>query len=315
MIDLPRRLLQGVVRTWLRTALDPARPVGGQRKMIATAARLLPPPGGVSKVSQLTGPGGGLRLDPPKEQRRSGAILYFHGGGFVLGSPATHRNIAARLAWMTGLPVFLPRYRLAPEARWPAALDDAWAAWQNLLEAGFEAGRIVIAGDSAGGGLALAVTQQAVEEAAGTPAALVCFSPWVDLGLGGATVESLASVDPMLTPRWLAWAARTYLGGHPAAEPTASPLFGRMTGLPPTLVQAAGREVLLDDAIRLVEAIRAAGGSASLQIEPRLWHAWQLFAGILPAADAALVRAVEFMASALPADLAGDPQKVNQSAM
>jgi len=306
LIDLSRRLLQGVVRTWLRTALDPARPVTGQRKMIATAARLLPPPGRVPSVSQLPGAVGGLRLDPPKTHRRRGAILYFHGGGFVLGSPATHRNVGARLAWMTGLPVFLPRYRLAPEARWPAAGDDAWTAWRGLVDTGFEPDRIVLAGDSAGGGLALAVAQRAAAEGDGTPGALICFSPWVDLGLSGATVETLASVDPMLTPRWLAWAARTYLGGHPATEPTASPLFGQMGGLPPTLVQAAGREVLLDDAIRLVEAIRAAGGSASLQIEPRLWHVWQLFAGILPAADAALMRAVDFIDSALPPEPAGD---------
>lgn len=301
MIDLSRRLLQGVVRTWLKTALDPARPVSGQRKMIATAARLLPPPGRVRSVNQLPGGLPGVRIDPPSSDDRRGAILYLHGGGYVLGSPATHRNIAARLSWLTGLPVFLPKYRLAPEARWPAAREDACAAWRGLIESDFDADQSVIAGDSAGGGLAVAVAQQAAAEGYGLPAALVCFSPWVDLGLGGATIESLAGVDPMLTPRWLAWAARTYLGGHPACAPTASPLFGDMRGLPPTLVQAAGREVLLDDAIRLAEAIRAAGGTVSLQIEPHLWHAWQLFAGLLPAADKALLRTVAFIDETLSA--------------
>ncbi|MGB5621083.1 MAG: alpha/beta hydrolase fold domain-containing protein, partial [Gammaproteobacteria bacterium] len=216
MIDLSRRLLQGVVRTWLKTALDPARPVSGQRKMIATAARLLPPPGRVRSVNQLPGGLPGVRIDPPSSDGGRGAILYLHGGGYVLGSPATHRNVAARLSWLTGLPVLLPKYRLAPEARWPAAREDACAAWRGLIESGFDADQSVIAGDSAGGGLAVAVAQQAAAEGSGLPAALVCFSPWVDLGLGGATIESLAGVDPMLTPRWLAWAARTYLGGHPA---------------------------------------------------------------------------------------------------
>ncbi|MGB5211317.1 MAG: alpha/beta hydrolase [Gammaproteobacteria bacterium] len=299
MNGLSRRLLQGVVRSWVHTALDPARPVHGQRRMIAMAARLLPPPRGVRKHAQTLADMRGFRFEPT-EIRRPGTVLYLHGGGFVLGSPSTHCNIASRLAQRCQLPVVLPEYRLAPEARWPSARDDACRAWQALVDAGTDPAHIVVAGDSAGAGLALAVAQHAVASKGRTPAALLCFSPWVDLSLGGATLTSLASTDPMLSPQWLAWAARTYLGGHPAEAPTASPLFGDMRGLPPTLVQVAGREVLLDDAIRLAEAIRAAGGKASLQIEPHLWHVWQMFAGVLPAADAALSRAADFVDQVLP---------------
>jgi acetyl esterase/lipase len=298
---LSRRLLQGVVRSWLHTALDPARPVHGQRRMIAMAARLLPPPRGVHMHPQQVDGLGGFRFEPERS-RRPGAILYLHGGGFVLGSPSTHRNIASRLAQKCCLPVVLPEYRLAPEARWPSARDDACRAWRALIDAGVDPGHIILAGDSAGGGLALAVAQHAVASGHSTPAALVCLSPWVDLSLRGATLESLAGVDLMLSPKWLAWAARTYLGGHPADAPTASPLFGDMRGLPPTLVQVAGREVLLDDSIRLVESVRAAGGNASLQVEPNLWHVWQMFAGVLPAADAALDRVARFIDEILPPD-------------
>lgn len=301
MNGLSRRLLQGIARSWLHTALDPARPVHGQRRMIEMSARLLPPPRGVRMHPQRSGGLGGFRFEPERN-RRPGAILYFHGGGFVLGSPSSHRNIASRLAQKCRLPVVLPEYRLAPEARWPSARDDACRAWRALIDEGVDPGQIVLAGDSAGGGLALAVAQYAAASGHGVPAALVCFSPWVDLSLRGATLESLAGVDLMLSPKWLAWAARTYLGGHPADEPTASPLFGDMNGLPPMLVQAAGQEVLLDDSIRLVESVRAAGGNASLQIEPNLWHVWQMFAGVLPAADAALGSAASFIEEVLPSE-------------
>lgn len=301
MNGLSRRLLQGVARSWLHTALDPARPVHGQRRMIAMASRLLPPPRGVRMHAQQSDGLGGFRFEPERSRPR-GAILYLHGGGFVLGSPSTHRNIASRLAQKSCLPVVLPQYRLAPEARWPSARDDACRAWRALLDTGVDPGHVILAGDSAGGGLALAVAQHAVASGHGKPAALICFSPWVDLSLRGATLESLAGVDLMLSPRWLAWAARTYLGGHPADAPTASPLFGDMRDLPPTLVQVAGREVLLDDSIRLVESVRAAGGKASLQVEPHLWHVWQMFAGVLPAADAALDRVARFIDEILPAD-------------
>lgn len=301
MNGLSRRLLQGVARSWLHTALDPARPVHGQRRMIAMAARLLPPPRGVHMHAQQSDGLGGFRFEP-EQSRPRGAILYLHGGGFVLGSPSTHRNIASRLAQKSCLPVVLPQYRLAPEARWPSARDDACRAWRALLDTGVDPGHVILAGDSAGGGLALAVAQHAVASGHSKPAALICFSPWVDLSLRGATLESLAGVDLMLSPRWLAWAARTYLGGHPADAPTASPLFGDMRGLPPTLIQVAGREVLLDDSIRLVESVRAAGGNASLQVEPHLWHAWQMFAGVLPAADAALDRVARFIDEILPPD-------------
>ncbi|MDH3920316.1 MAG: alpha/beta hydrolase, partial [Rhodospirillales bacterium] len=129
----------------------------------------------------------------------------------------------------------------------------------------------------------------------------VVFSPWVDLSLTGETIRSLASADPVLSADYLGWAARTYLGGRIATDPEASPLFGDFAEFPPLLIQAGGREILLDDAIRLATAARATGTDVRLELEPDLWHAWQLFAGLLPEADSALVRAAKFIDARLPA--------------
>lgn len=262
--------------------------------MVAIASRLLPPARGVKVTSKKIGRRPVLCFEADKD-RSPGVILYLHGGGYVLGSPATHSNIAARLARLSGLTVVVPDYRLAPEGRWPAARDDACQAWSWLRKNGNAPGQIALIGDSAGGGMAVAVAQHALGDTGETPAALVCFSPWVDLTLSGATIDSMAKADPLLSPEWLAWAARTYLGGHPAEHPLASPLFGEFEGLPPMMIHVGGREILLDDAIRLADAARAAGVAVRLEIEPALWHVWQAFAGVLPAADVALARAAEFV--------------------
>lgn len=293
MIGARKRLLEIFVRRWIRAALDPSLAVDHQRRQVLRAARFLPKVRGVEVSSHRVGDRDALWL-APKDGDRGGALLYLHGGAYVLGSPRTHRNVGSRLARLTGLPVLIPDYRLAPGARCPAALIDARAAWSHLLECGLPPERIAIAGDSAGGGLAVALAQSLAGEIE-QPAAVVVFSPWVDLSLAGETIRSLANSDPMLRPEYLAWAARTYLGGRLATDAEASPLFGDFADFPPLLIQAGGREILLDDAIRLATAARATGADVRLELEPTLWHAWQLFAGLLPEAETALARAARFI--------------------
>ncbi len=297
MIGARKRLLEIFVRRWIRAALDPSLAVDHQRRQVLRAARVLPGVRGVEVSSHKIGKSEALWL-APKATNGKGAVLYLHGGAYVLGSPRTHRAMASRLARLTGLPVLLPDYRLAPGSRCPAALTDARAAWSHLLDCGLPPERIAIVGDSAGGGLAVALAQSLVGEVE-QPSSVVVFSPWVDLSLTGETLTSLASSDPMLRPDYLAWAARTYLGGRAATDPAASPLFGDFTDFPPMLIQAGGREILLDDAIRLATAARATGTDVRLELEPTLWHAWQLFAGILPEADTALLRAARFIGDRL----------------
>lgn len=297
VIGARRRLLEIFVRRWIRAALDPSLAVDHQRRQVLRAARMLPPVRGVEVSSHRIGQSDALWL-APKESNGKGAVLYLHGGAYVLGSPRTHRAVASRLARLTGLPVLLPDYRLAPGSRCPAAVADARAAWAHLLDCGLPPDRIAVVGDSAGGGLAVALAQSLAGESE-HPSSVVVFSPWVDLSLTGETIRSLAGSDPMLQPEYLAWAARTYLGGRAATDSEASPLFGEFREFPPLLIQAAGREILLDDAIRLATAARATGTEVRLEIEPALWHAWQLFAGFLPEADSALDRAARFITDRL----------------
>ena len=191
------------------------------------------------------------------------------------------------------LPVFAANYRLAPEHSFPAAVEDALSCYRALAEGG----PVVIAGDSAGGGLALATALAARQRGIKPPAALVLFSPWVDLALPQR--DELAKGDAMLSASWLAACARHYLAGTDAADPLASPIHGDLTGLPPTLIQVGGDEMLLSDAERLRDALQGAGVTVRCEIEPARWHAFQLHAGLLPSATAAIARAGEFIASVL----------------
>lgn len=299
MIGARRRLLEIFVRRWIRAALDPSLAVDHQRRQVVRAARFMPSPRGVEVSQHQIGDREALWFSPPGG-RSDAAILYLHGGAYVLGSPATHRNVAARLARRAGTPVLLPDYRLAPESRFPGALADARLAWSYLIDCGLPPDRLAVVGDSAGGGLAVSLVQGLAGDL-DHPAALVVFSPWVDLSLSGETIHSLPASDPVLTPEYLAWAARTYLGGRLPTEPGASPLFGEFADFPPMLIQAGGREILLDDAIRLATAARATGTDVRLELEPHLWHAWQLLAGLLPEADEALDRAARFITDRLAA--------------
>ncbi|MDD3763904.1 MAG: alpha/beta hydrolase [Nevskiales bacterium] len=222
-------------------------------------------------------------------------VLYFHGGAYLMGSPATHREMLARAAIAWQAQVVSVDYRLAPEHPFPAAPDDALAAYRALLEQDIPAEQIVIAGDSAGGGLAVACALQARDAGLPMPAAMVLFSPWVDLAVSGQSVDRLAGQDDMLSPQALRESAATYLGGAATTTPLASPICADLHGLPNTLIQASDNEILLDDARRLLDGMHAAGSRADLRAWHGLWHVWQLFAGKMPEADAALREVAGFL--------------------
>ncbi|MGI4857465.1 MAG: alpha/beta hydrolase fold domain-containing protein [Janthinobacterium lividum] len=225
----------------------------------------------------------------------SRTVLYLHGGAYLFCSPRTHRAITCALALHGLARVLAPDYRLAPEHPAPAALDDALAAYRSLLAEGVAPASIVVAGDSAGGGLALALLLALRDAGDPLPAAGVLFSPWTDLAVTGGTIERLAESDVLFDGRGVRAAARLYLAGMPDTDWRASPLYGDFTGLPPLLIQASDSEVLLDDARRVVEKARAAG----VEVEFREWrgvpHAWQIFAGFLPEARVALHQAGDFI--------------------
>ncbi len=209
-------------------------------------------------------------------------ILFLHGGGHNAGSCRTHRDLGARLAEAASARVLLIDYRLAPEFPFPAALEDAVAAYRWLLRTGFAPDRIVLGGDSSGGGLALAALVKLRDDGEPLPAAAFLVSPWVDLTLSDSSIQSRATVDPLVSIEGLRAAARYYLDDHDPRDPLASPLYANLHGLPPLLIQVGDHELLLGDASRLYETAKSAGVDVELEIWNEMWHVWHGWAGDLP---------------------------------
>jgi epsilon-lactone hydrolase len=222
-------------------------------------------------------------------------ILYLHGGGYYFCSPATHRGLVFPLARRSGARTFSLDYRLAPENPFPAALDDALAVYRKLVADGTPPASIVIAGDSAGGGLALATLLALRDAGDPLPAGAAVFAPWTDLAAAGASMTTNDGRDPMFYGKAFAPAGKLYVGDADVRNPYVSPLYGRFDGLPPLFIQVGDTEVLLDDSTRVAEKARAAGVSVDLEIWPKMPHVFQILAPFVPEANRALERAVGFV--------------------
>lgn len=233
----------------------------------------------------------------PHHMKADRHILYLHGGGFVSGSPRTHRGIAGRLARGVGAEVLVPDYRLAPEHPFPAAVEDATAAYLAIVESGVEPERIAIAGDSAGGNLLFAAMLKLKALGAPMPVAAVALSPFADFTASGESFRINAASDPLLHVRGFPSVVSAYAPDVDAREPLLSPLFGDLGGLPPTLIQCGSDEILLDDAVRMHRALREAGVDCELEVWPRMPHVWQAFASFLPEARRAIGRINQFLRS------------------
>jgi len=229
-------------------------------------------------------------------------LLYLHGGGYVVGSARTGARLAVALGRRVGVRAVALDYRLAPEDPFPAAVDDALAAYRALLDGGARPDEILIAGDSAGGGLAVATLLAAKAAALPQPAAVPVFSPWVDLTLSGDSMRTKDGVDPLFTRARIGVYAERYAAADARTAPLASPVFGDLTGLAPLLVQVGSHEVLLDDAVRLAGRAAAADVDVTLDVVAGVPHVFQNFAGMLDDADDALDRAGQFLDARLAAD-------------
>lgn len=233
----------------------------------------------------------GERPDPTAPS----AVLFCHGGGFQIGSLLSHRSLMARLARSASTPVLGFEYRLAPEARYPAAHDDAFRAYVHLLNDLGERARIAIAGDSAGGNLALATALRAIRAGLRKPACLVLISPWLDLALAGDSYRTRAVLDFFSRPEQLQAMARTYLGrGGDPAEPACSPLYQDLKGLPPTLVHGGDHDITLDDATALAAHAARHGLDLRLRVWPGMFHHFQIF-GELPEARESIGEIGDFL--------------------
>jgi acetyl esterase/lipase len=234
-----------------------------------------------------------LSVDAPQR-----SVLYFHGGGYFSCGLDTHRPVAAAISRRAQARVLSVDYRLAPEHPCPAAVDDA-LAWYRELLSDTPAAQIVIAGDSAGGGLVVACLQAALHQGLPMPAGAVLFSPWVDLASTGESIHTQAQSDVMFNPENLVDAAKLYLAGRSATDPMASPLYGSMLGMPPLLIFASKSEILLSDATRLHDKALVAGVSSQLVLQPNMPHVWPIMV-MLPEAKASLRQVAAFMRERVP---------------
>lgn len=226
----------------------------------------------------------------------AGAILYLHGGGYVACSSRTHRPVTARLAKLTHRPVFALDYRLAPEHRFPAALDDAVAGYLWLVEKmHIDPRSIAIGGDSAGGGLALSTLLKLRDTHKPLPGAGFCFSPWTDLSGSSTTAHENDGKCAMFRIDNIVDFANAYLGTTPPTNPLASPLFADLAGLPPILIHVGSTELLLDDSVRLHERIQFAGGESAIEIFDDVPHGWQMLDGFVPESRRSLEKVAAFL--------------------
>jgi monoterpene epsilon-lactone hydrolase len=275
---MPSPEMQKVIDSlWQRRAArasGPTRSLAETRESYAPVGQLRPLPddiatervdGGGVPAYWLTAP----EADPER------VLMYVHGGGFQLGSLRSHGPLAAHLGRGTGRRVFFPEYRLAPEHPFPAAVDDVLAAWRWLVTAaGVDPATVLIAGDSAGGGLALTLMQALRDAGAALPAGAVLISPFLDLTASGASLTERAGLDPIFTADTIRSFAAVYLNGADPRDLAGSPLLGSQAGLPPLLIQVGGAELLLSDSERLAKAATEAGVSVTLQIAEALPHVY-----------------------------------------
>ncbi len=281
---------------WLRVAEKPrlalvASVDEARARLEREAARLVVPAAARVRAEPI-GPLPALRVAAADG---AGVILWLHGGAYCLGSPRTHLAMVSALALRAGAAAILPAYRLAPEHPFPAAVEDTRAAWDALVAEGVPPARIVVGGDSAGGGLALGLLHALLTEGAALPAAMVTFSPWTDLTLTGGSLRRLALRDALLPAGRMTETRDLYLAGADPTDPRASPWKGRYRGAPPVLIQASRAEILLDDARRMADRLRVDGAPVTLDLWEGTPHVWQAYAGRVPEADMALDRAAGFV--------------------
>lgn len=216
-----------------------------------------------------------MRLERPHKRRR--VILYCHGGGYTSGGLGFSKVLASKLTRATGLDVLAFDYRLAPEHPYPAAVEDAQAAWDHLMRLGFGARDVVLAGDSAGGNMALVLCLRLRAEGRMLPGALLLMSPWTDMTCSGESLTERADIDPVLTPEYIYAVREAYAGSLDPAQPELSPLLADLAGFPPTLIQVGTHEILFSDAERLAERMKAAGTECRLEVWEGMWHDFQMY--------------------------------------
>ncbi len=295
MPSLRSRLVRQWIRFVIKRRLNGDYPIEKLRRLTDGLTRYVWfPPKARREIREMAGLP--AAVFSPVESEPRFTLLYLHGGGYNFGSITMYSDLAGRLAEACQATVILPEYRLAPEHPFPAALDDARSVYQAVHDDPADQ-PIVVAGDSAGGGLALALAMLLRDHGEPLPARLVCISPWVDLTNSGETISTLEDIEPMLAPVSLDIYARRYAGSHDFDDPRISPLRGDLAGLPPLLIQVGTDEILLSDSQRFAERARSAGVDVTLEVQDRMWHVWHLFAAAVPEARESIKRIADYLQS------------------
>ncbi|HZW58980.1 MAG TPA: alpha/beta hydrolase [Woeseiaceae bacterium] len=299
MISVRARLIRFLAKQYFRQ-VTPATDVRELRASFENLTRHLRPP---RHVDERRASFAGVDCDwlVPRGSEQAPVLLYLHGGAYVMGSSRTHRRLAGFIARAAGVRALLPNYRLAPEYPYPAGLDDAVAVYRALRAQGLPAARIVVAGDSAGGGLAAATVLALRDAGDALPAALVLLSPWLDLAGRGDSMQTRAGVDPLFRPADMPAAAAHYCNSERWRDPLVSPVYADLHGLPPVFIQVGDHEILLSDATRFSDAVSNAGGAVTLQIWPGMWHVFQFFVGRMPESARAIADIAGFIGRHRPA--------------
>lgn len=231
----------------------------------------------------------------PKEVVSNKTVLFFHGGGNAMGSPKSYRGLTSRIAEAANCQLIAPDFRLVPEHAFPANVDDALAAYEGLLDSGVSADKIVLGGDSSGGGMVLALMQTLKAKNLPMPKAGFLYSPWTDATSSGESFYGNKELDPWITPELMLHNAEQYAGETAKDNPLVSPLLGDLSDLPPLLVHVGSHEILKSDAVRLVEKVKEAGGEVEFKEWEDLWHVFQFFAPALPEANSAIAETAAFV--------------------
>ena len=289
-----------------RLAID--RPIEEQRKNLDRRGAQIPMARG-TRATAVAAYGIYAEWIHGPETQPGRAFLYLHGGAYSLGSCASHRGFVSHIAKACRTPLFLPEYRLAPEHPFPAGLLDARAAYRNLLALGFPPHRIIVGGESAGGGLALALLATLRDEGLAMPAGAVLISPWIDLVGTGESLRTRARQDPWLRPQGIELVANRYRGHAPPDHPLVSPLYANLQGLPPLLIHVGDDEILLDDSTRLAARATAAAVDTDLKIWDGLWHVFHAFLKWAPEARRAIDEIGAWIDERMQTEPAGEASK------
>lgn len=281
MASLRARIIRSISSRYIKKIDVRKADVNRMRRRLDTLGRLARTARGV-RIEEAKFCGFKSEWLRPTTARRRKLLLYLHGGAYVLGSCRSHRHMVSHIARAAGVNALLPEYRLAPEHRFPAAIDDAVAIYRALLEDGYAPEDIVVGGDSAGGGLTVAMMLALRHAGLPLPAANVLLSPFLDATASGESTESRADRDPWFHASDVGVVVDYYCGYDEVRNPLVSPVFANVAGLPPAFIQVGDDEILLSDATRYADMLRVAGIDAEIEVWPEMWHVWQLFVGKMP---------------------------------